>query len=88
MLEELHAEAQQVVDELWSDRLIPFKLTVGEFSEGVGEYTIRFYDSRIYFVHVPLTNGHPFRDMVKSAVLARVAKVSGPLNESATRVSN
>ncbi len=83
MLEDLHAEAQQVLDELWDEKLIPFKFTVEKFTEGVGEYTIHFYDSRIYRVHVSLTEGHSFRDMVRSAVLARVEKLSGPLSKAA-----
>ena len=83
MLEDLHAEAQQALDELWDEKLIPFKLSVGKLTEGVGEYTIHFYDSRISRAHVPLTEGQSFREMVRSAVLARVQKMSGPLTNSA-----
>jgi hypothetical protein len=38
----LEAEAQQVLDELWSEELIPFALKVGKISKAPGEYTIHF----------------------------------------------
>ena len=75
----LEVEAQQVLDELLNEKLIPFALNVGKITKGIGEYTILFYDSRIHSARVPLTRGHSFRDLVRSAVLARVEKMSGPL---------
>jgi hypothetical protein len=77
----LEAEAQQVLDELWAEKLIPFALTVGKITKAPAEYTIHFYDSRIRTARVPLTEGHSFREMVRSAVLERVAKMSGPLKK-------
>lgn len=76
----LEAEAQQVLDELWSEKLIPFALNVGEITRAMGEFTIHFHDSRINLARVSLSKGDSFRDTVRSAVLARVAKISGPLN--------
>lgn len=78
----LEAEAQEVLDELWSEKLIPFALNVGKITRAVGEYTIHFHDSRMHSARVPLTTGQSFRDMVRTAVLARVAEISGPLNWS------
>ena len=75
----LEAEAQHVLDELWSEKLIPFPLNVGKITKASAEYTIHFYDSRIHSAHVPLTKGHSFKDLVRTAVLARVAQISGPL---------
>jgi hypothetical protein len=75
----LEAEAQQVLDELWSEKAIPFALHVGELSKGMGEYTIHFHDSRIRTALIALTKRKSFRDMVRESVLARVAKMSGPL---------
>jgi hypothetical protein len=75
----LESEAQQVLDELWSEKLIPFALQVGEITRSIGEFTIHFHDSRINMARVPLSKGDSFRYMVRSAVLARVVKVSGPL---------
>ena len=77
----LEAEAQQVLDELWAEKLIPFALTVGKITKAPDEYTLHFYDSRIRTARVPLTKGHSFREMVRSAVLERVAKMSGPLKK-------
>jgi hypothetical protein len=71
----VEAEAQQVLDELWSEKLIPFALKVGKITKAPAEYTIHFYDSRLRTTRVPLTKGHSFKDMVRSAVLARVAKM-------------
>jgi hypothetical protein len=75
----LEAKAQQVLDELLSEGLIPFKLNVGKLTKAGEEYTLHFHDSRIHSAKIPLTKGHLFRDMVRAAVLARVAKMSGPL---------
>jgi hypothetical protein len=75
----LEAEAQQVLDELWAAKLIPFKLNVGKLTKGVGEHTIHFHDSRIRTARIPLTDGQSFRDLVRVSVLARVAQRSGPL---------
>jgi hypothetical protein len=75
----IEAEAQQVLDELLREELIPFALRVGKLTKASGEYTIHFHDSRIRTASVPLTKGQSFRDMVRSAVLARVEKMSGPL---------
>jgi hypothetical protein len=78
----LEAEAQLVLDELLAEKLIPFPLNVGKITKASAEYTIHFYDSRIHSASVPLTRGHSFRDLVRSAVLDRVEKMSGPLKDS------
>ena len=75
----LETEAQQVLAELWSEKVIPFELHVGELTKGMGEYTIHFHDSRIRTARIPLTKEKSFRDMVREAVLTRVAQMSGPL---------
>jgi len=77
----IESEAQQVLEELWSEKLTPFPLNVGKITKAPGVYTIHFHDSRIRTALVPLLKGHSFRDMVRSAVLARVAEISGPLKK-------
>jgi hypothetical protein len=57
----LESEAQQVLDELWSEKLIPFALQVGEITRSIGEFTIHFHDSRINMARVPLSKGDSFR---------------------------
>jgi len=75
----LEAEAQQVLDQLWEEQLIPFALNVGKITKEIDGYMIHFYDSRMHTARVPLTEGHPFKDLVRTAVLDRVARLSGPL---------
>jgi hypothetical protein len=75
----IEAEAQQGLDELWSEELIPFALNVGKITKDSEGYTIHFHDSRMRTADVPLTEGRSFKDTVRSAVLARLAKMSGPL---------
>jgi len=77
----VEAEAQQVLDELWKEGLIPIALSVGKITKAVNEHTIHFYDSRIHSVRVPLDERHSFRDLVRIAVLARVARMGSPLKK-------
>jgi hypothetical protein len=77
----IEADVQQILDELWREKLIPFALNVGKISEDSGEYTIHFYDSRVRTASVTLTEGQLFRDLVREAVLARVALMSSPLRK-------
>jgi hypothetical protein len=81
----LKAEAQQVLDELWAEKLIPFALNVGKITKDIDEYTIHFYDSRIRGALISLTEDHSFKDLVRTAVLDCVAKMSGPLTNRKDR---
>lgn len=76
----IEAEVQQVLYDLWSEKLIPFALNVGKVTKDPAEYIIHFHDSRMRTVYVPLIKDHSFKDLVRFAVLARVAKISGPLS--------
>ena len=75
----IEAEAQQVLDELWNEELIPFPLSVGRVINVADEYTIHFHDARMRTAHFKSDQDHSFKDAVRAAVLARVAKLSGPL---------
>ena len=75
---ELKALAQGVLDELWAEKSIPFKLNVGKIIEEPQAYTIHFYDSRLHSVSVPLTDGRAFRNLVRAAVLEQVQMLNGP----------
>jgi predicted HAD superfamily Cof-like phosphohydrolase len=77
----IEAEVQQVLDELWNENQIPFALTVGKVTKDVTEYTIHFHDARMRTASIVLDKNHSFRDLVRTAVLARVAKMSGPLKD-------
>jgi hypothetical protein len=77
----LEGQAQEVLNEMWAEKLIPFALNVGKITKASDEYTIHFYDSRIRTAHIPLNRGGSFSGMVRSAVVDRVAKMSGPLKK-------
>jgi hypothetical protein len=74
------SEVQQVLDELWNEKLIPFALILGKLTKETDEYILHFHDSRIRTARVPLIEGLSLREMVRAAVLNRVRKISGPLN--------
>ena len=77
----IEAEVQKVLDELWNERLIPFELNVGKITKDPDGITIHFHDSRIYTAHVPQAGRDLLREAVRSVVLDRVARMSGPLHE-------
>jgi hypothetical protein len=83
LLEEQKAEAQQVLDELLKEGLLPFKLRVGSMlDQGHSEYRVHFYDSRIRSVKFSWTEGESFPEIFRAAVLDRVARMSGRLHGS------
>jgi hypothetical protein len=79
VLEEQLAQAQQVLDELFSEQLIPFKLSARAMeSTGPEEYIVRFHDSRLRSVDISWRQGQSFKDLFRAAVLEQVKKLSGP----------
>jgi len=80
MLRKYQADAQQVLDDLTSERLIPFKLVAHKVTEETGtELRIHFYDSRLHSVIVEGGKEISIKDQVRAAVLLRVSKFSKPL---------
>jgi hypothetical protein len=77
----IEVEVQQLLDELWNEREIPFALNIGKITKDATEYTIYFHDARMRTICVPLGDNLSLRDLVRTAVLARVAKMSGPLKD-------
>jgi hypothetical protein len=69
--------AQQTLDELFVEGLIPFKLSAQLVeSLGMGEYIVRFYDSRFYSVDVSWQQGEAFSAVFRAAILARCARLT------------
>ena len=81
MLEETQKyEAQQALDELFSERLLPFKLSAHKVEAiGLQEYIIHFHNGRLNSVIVSWYPGLSFKDVCRTAVLERV-RLSGPLH--------
>jgi hypothetical protein len=81
MLEEQKAEAQQTLDELFSESLIPFKLSA-QIVESIGseEYIVRFHDSRLRSLDITCRQDQRFKDVFRAALLHRVKRLSGPLH--------
>jgi hypothetical protein len=85
MLREQKAEAQQVLDELLSKYLIPFKLSAYKMTAiGGGEYIVYFHDSRLPGVDFSWTEGECFKDIFRTAILARVKRLPANLDTSTT----
>ena len=80
--EELQMSAQQTLDELFAESLIPFRLSA-EAIESIGceEYIVRFHDSRLRSVDVSWHQGQSFKDLVRTAVLDRVSRIRDPLRK-------
>ena len=82
--ESIRLRVQTTLDDLNRERLIPFKLTAhGVTADGPGNYVVPFYDSRIHSFEFSWTDGDElsFKDVVRSAVLKRVERMTGPPKE-------
>ena len=82
--QDMRMSAQQTLDELFAESLIPFKLSA-EVIESLGceEYIVRFHDSRLRSVDVSWHQGQSFKELVRTAVLARVSRLGDPLGRLA-----
>lgn len=64
---QLTNEAQEAVDELWAEKVIPFKLTAHEVEAGheTGHYTVHFFDPRLQSLFI---FWNPEKESFKAAV--------------------
>jgi hypothetical protein len=86
MIEQQTAAVQQVLDELLTEKLIPFALTAyGVNPNGQGEYVVPFNDSRIHSCRFFWKDGEDFKQAARAAVLERVNRMSGPLHMKTAR---
>jgi len=72
-LDALRRTAQQILDEIWSEHLIPFQLTIGMLSQANELYIVYFYDSRLFSVAIPVDADGNFPEVFRATVLAKVA---------------
>ena len=80
MLQKYQAEAQQALDELFAEGLLPFTLTAQVIAPaGDDEYTVRFHDSRLFSVNVSCPPGESFKECLRAAVLESVKRLTGPV---------
>jgi len=64
--EQLTIEAQEAADELWTEQVIPFKLTAHKVEAGdPGHYTVHFFDTRLPSLFV---YWNPEKESFKTAV--------------------
>jgi hypothetical protein len=69
--------AQQTLDELFAESLIPFKLSAHVVdSLGSEEYIVRFHDSRLRSVDISWQGDQTFKTVFRAAILARVARLT------------
>jgi hypothetical protein len=79
-IETMKVGAQQSLDELFAEGLIPFALSAQVVdSLGMEEYIVRFHDARLESVDVSCPEVHSFKEMVRAAVLDRVSRMGYPL---------
>ena len=79
-------KVQQTLDELFRRGQLPFELTAyGLRKLGIDEYTVPFHDSRIHSITFTLKAGASFKEVVRSAVLQRVARLEKPFANVAIR---
>ena len=82
-LDKLAVEAQSVLNDLWGESLIPFKLTAQKVEcVGPGEYIIRFHESRLRSMDFSWQDTDSFDAALREAILSRASRLSGPLIRS------
>ncbi len=78
MLEKQRAEAQQALDELFSERLLPFELSAERLdSIGGEEYIVRFRDRRLRAIDVSWPQDQSFKDVFRTAIVERLGRMRG-----------
>lgn len=81
--ENIKLRVQTTLDDLIREHLIPFKLTAyGVNANGPGKFIVPFYDSRIHSFEFSWIDGGglSLKDIIRAAVLKRVAGMDGPPN--------
>jgi hypothetical protein len=72
------AEAQELLDELFRNRVLGFKLTVFLVEHLGGEkYIVRFHDSRLPSIDLSWHESQAFKDIFRTAMVNRLDRMSG-----------
>lgn len=81
-MEDIELRIQATLDDLFDAHLIPFALTAYEVSaDGASEYVISFHDSRIRTCIFSWKGQEDFEEVVRTAVLERVKRMSSAYEE-------
>jgi hypothetical protein len=81
MLTTYQADAQQVLDDLFNENLIPFKLEAHLVTdEGPGRLRIHFSDIRLDSIDVRIRKYTSIKNEVRDAVLSRVPRMPSRQN--------
>jgi hypothetical protein len=84
MLEDQKVEAQQVLDELFREGLLPFELCARQLVlTGTRDCQVLFHDSRLHSVKVSYLKPQRFRNVFRAAVLEKVEKIDDLLYRKA-----
>ena len=85
-IEDMKIGAQETLDELFSQHLIPFELSARVVdSIGLEEYIVRFHDSPLRSVDLSFRQDQCFKDVFRAAVLQRVKRLGDPLHNKTAR---
>jgi hypothetical protein len=77
--ENIRLRAQDTLDELYTESLIPFELSACKVdSIGNQEYIVRFYDSRLQSIDISWGQTESFSDVFRASVLDRVKRLGIP----------
>ena len=75
----LMLKVQETLDELLSNGQLPFSLTAYDVKKlTVDDYTVHFHDSRVHSISFALKTGASFKEVVRAAVLQRIATLENP----------
>jgi hypothetical protein len=78
MLDDQKIDAQQILDQLFSEHLLHFKLSACLVdSIGGEEYVIRFHDSRLPSVDVSWRDDQSFKEVFRIAMIERLDRMNG-----------
>jgi hypothetical protein len=75
MLDQQLTDIQRTLDDLFANKLIPFRLVARAITEDyLGEVTVHFHDSRLRSVTVSALGGDSLAPQVRAAVLQRLGR--------------
>jgi hypothetical protein len=77
MVRDPQPEAQHVLDELFLEHILQFKLTAFVVeSIGHEEYIVRFYDNRLPSIDVSWSLGKTFKDVFRASLMQRIERMN------------